>query len=380
MFNNYLDILYIHRDLNRELRDYQSLCQERTAGGFVDQIGDIFLKHLPRFKAAYTQYGPHVVLAEYAVKSEYATNMLFQNFIREKEKQAECRKLPFRHFLVLPVTRLQRYPLLIDAVLKRTQDDHPDKDDLGRCVEVLRDIGNQMNLLADSKRMTLRIYEIDDKIKYKTGEHHDLRLREKGRQLVHEGVLYRRSHMGVESTEIHVFLFDHLLLMTKLRGGYYFISRRPIPLELLHVHDATEGFSLGVRTMTSTYNSTFESSATRQQQQQQLLHCPTMHTTSNSQGTMLVLRHLGRSGADHLLYADDSQQRQQWKQMIVNAKATMDEALADNKVFEIRSLSDTTFSLASAYGKITCSTAFGKSMHMNFLRPPFMSKFLRSFR
>lgn len=334
------------------MRDYQSVCQARSAGGFVDQIGNIFLRHLHRFMSAYTTYGPHVVLAEYAVKQESNNNILFQNFIREKERQAECRRLPFRHFLVLPVTRLQRYSLLLDAILKRTQDDHPDKDDIARCIEIVREIGSKVDELAANKRNTLRIYIINDSLRFKPGQVYDLRLSERGRRLLHEGPLKRRSHMGVD--DLHVFLFDHMLIMTKPKGDRYHLSKRPIPLQLLHLRDGIEAFSLGVRNPSSPTTTTENALSTS---------TSTSLLPAASQSTCLVIQHLGRHGGDYLLYAESSMDRILWKEKVIEAKAAIEKAHPEWNVFEIRSLSDTTFALnsgPSSCGKVTCSTAFSK--------------------
>ncbi|KAI8377728.1 CNH domain-containing protein [Radiomyces spectabilis] len=358
VFNNYMEILQIHRQLYRDLRDHQSYCQSQNSAGFVDKIGDIFLRHLPKFKDAYTRYGPHVVLAEYAVKKEMGRNILFQNFIHEKQRQAECRKLPFRHFIILPVTRLQRYPLLIGAILKKTADDHPDKQSLLQCADMLKSVASEMDERTAETKNTLRICMINDRIVYKPNEMHDLRLLATGRKLLHEGILTRRSHMVVETVELHVFLFDHMLVLTKLRKNSageeeYHITKRPIPLELLHVQEATEGFSLGLRAMSSTYTSTFAS------------HTGTT-VGSSPFGTHypLLIHHLGRHGADHLLHAENAEARLAWKEQIVQAKAAMERLQPDRQVFEIRSLSDTTFTGATAHGasfnhgKITCSVPF----------------------
>ncbi|SAM00354.1 hypothetical protein [Absidia glauca] len=215
IFNNYLELLTIHRDLYRDLRDYQSTCQANNVSGFVDQIGDIFYYHLGKFSRAYQRYGPHVVLAEYAIKKEMTSNILFQNFVHEREKQAETRKLPFRHFIILPVTRLQRYPLLIGAILKKTPDDHPDKAALTKCSDLLRQIASAMDEETANSKNTLRIFELNDRIRCKATEPHDLQLLAPGRLLLHEGSLSRRNHVVVESTEIYILLFDHMLLMTR---------------------------------------------------------------------------------------------------------------------------------------------------------------------
>ncbi|CAO3623280.1 unnamed protein product [Cunninghamella blakesleeana] len=366
IFNNYLELLDIHRDLYHDLRDYQSVCQASNTSGFVDTVGGIFLHHLSRFRNAYVRYGPHVVLAEYAIKKEMVNNILFQNFVHEREKQPETRKLPFRHFIILPVTRLQRYPLLIGAILKKTPEDHPDFKPLTECSELLKQIASAMDEGTAVTKNILRVYEINDRIRYKPGELHDLQLLHPGRKLIHEGPLIKKSHIVVEpSTEIYLFLFDHMLLMThrkRIPGATgnqhgntedeheYIISKRPIPLQLLHLEEATEGFSLGLRCMSTTYSSTLTS----------FTGLPVQF--NNGGNFPLYFHHLGRLGGVRELYAESAQVRMLWKEKIVNTKAALEEQDLSRRVFEIRSLSDTTFRGSGggsiSYGKVTCSVQF----------------------
>ncbi|ORX55689.1 hypothetical protein DM01DRAFT_1285733 [Hesseltinella vesiculosa] len=354
IFSNYLELMAIHRDLYRELRDYQCLCQANTVGGFVDRIGDIFLRHIVRFMQAYKRYGPHVVLAEYAVKKEMATNMLFQNFIHEKEKQPETRKLPFRHFIILPVTRLQRYPLLIGAILKKTPEDHPDYEILEECLEILKRVATTMDQDTVNTKAVLRVQQVNDAIRSKPTEAVDLQLTVPGRRILHEGPLTRRGHMVGDSSEIYVFLFDHMLVMTRRRrAGYnedeyeYHISKRPIPLMLLLLEEATEGFSLGIRTMSSNHSTTLTSRAGT-----------LVNLNSYGSAQPLLLHHLGRMGGDHLLFADSPATRLAWKESIVQAKALLEEKDAAHQAFKVMSLSDATFRTNYQFGRVTCSVQF----------------------
>ncbi|KAF7721428.1 RHO1 GDP-GTP exchange protein 2 [Apophysomyces ossiformis] len=360
VFNNYLELLAIHKDLYRTLRDHQGSCQAKGSGGFVDRVGDIFLRFIHRFMAAYSKYGPHVVLAEYAVKKETTDNILFQNFVREKEKQAETRKLPFRHFLILPVTRLQRYPLLLNAVLKKTPDEHPDKKDLTTCLEIVRDVASKMDEASESTKMTLRLYQINDSLRFKDGKTVDLQLTQPGRRLLHEGILKRRPHMRVETVDYHVFVFDHAVLITKVKSvanntddEYYASSMAPIPMGLLTVHDSTEGL-FGLRSMSSNYTMTHATEST--------LNIGL--TASSSQGTSIVLRHLGRNGDDYLFWAENSTQRMEWKEKLLKAKEEYEKAIKNQKAFDTSPLGSGTFALPSSQegganrGKVTCSIPF----------------------
>lgn len=360
VLNNYQEILEIHDNLYKELRDHQANCQINNRVGLVDKIGDIFLRHIHRFMEAYLKYGPHVVLAEYTAKIEAETNMVFKQFIKTKEQLAQCRRLPFRHFIILPVTRLQRYSLLLGAVLKKTPDDNPDKEYLTQCIEIIKQVAEKMDQGTLVTKNTLRILEIEARIRFKPDEHHQLDLSKPGRKLLKEGILTRKSHIGVETVELHVFIFDHLLLMTKVKKSptkegdvEYQISKKPIPMELLQMQEATEGFSIGLRNMSSTYTNTS-------------LGSPTSTLPSSSPfGTSypIMFQHLGRHGADYLLYAESAAARVEWKEKLVEAKAMKEMADIDKRIFEIRSLSDTTFAGSQAsnghnHGKVTCTVPF----------------------
>ncbi|KAI8092625.1 uncharacterized protein BX664DRAFT_384169 [Halteromyces radiatus] len=417
VFGNYLELIELHRGLYKDLRDYQGLCQAR--GGFIGRIGNIFLQHVSRFEAIYLKYGPNVVLADYNVKKEAGGNILFQNFIREKEKQAETRKLPFRHFLVLPVTRLQRYSLLLDAVYKRTPDDHPDKKDLSTVTSILLNVVTQMDRQAAESKRRLRLLQVHDQLQFKQPSNNngvqsqqssyqtvdDLQLLVPERQLIYEGTVTRRSQL-MESITLHLFLFDHMLIMTKpkrsnkqsssnvfssspppplpshgdISGGFslaplsminpstdycsYTISKSPIPLNLLYIQGC-EGFVLGdYSTTTISSSSSSDHPISESGNNAPSSPLPSMRFKSNNNGaspTHLTLRHLGRHGDDYVIYTDSSQQQLAWKTHIIQAKAQWEKNHLKNQVFEIQCLTDHTFGSDLSAGKVITTAPFVSS-------------------
>ncbi|KAL9553295.1 hypothetical protein MBANPS3_003354 [Mucor bainieri] len=383
LFGNYAEIADIHRNMYRELRDHQLTSQEMGGNiGFVDEIGSIVLRHVDHFMHAYTQYGPHFIMAEYAAKREAANNILFQNFIREKEKQAETRKLPFRHFIILPITRLQRYPLLLDAILKRTTIES-EKQTLATCIERIKAVAATVDSLTVEAKKALRIREINDKILFKpTHTPYNLELLSPGRQLIYEGPLKRRSHLVVESIDLHVFLFDHLLLMTKPKKSgsatveHYVVSKNPIPLNLLVVHDVAENFIFSTFRSNSTTKGTCASvsslipattaaaSPLAPASTPLSEEPPAAALTPNSRyinQSSLNIRHLGRHGGEYILYTETPSSRLIWKQKIIRAQADLVIKQEPDNAFRVSTISDTKFALSGSvnnHGKVTCIAPF----------------------
>ncbi|KAI8985074.1 CNH domain-containing protein [Pilobolus umbonatus] len=329
VFNNYLEILQIHTDLCDDLKAHQAQCASNN--GMIDQMGHIFLRYVTRFMEPYLKYGPHVVLAEYEAKLEAERNILFQNFIKSQESKAECRRLAFRHFIILPVTRLQRYSLLLGAIHKKTPETNPDKENLNQCINIIKSVASKMDEGTVKTKNTLRVYEVNSRIRFKPGEPHDLELLQPGRYLYLEGDFTRKSHMVVETVELHLFLFDNYLLMTKQKKSptnendvEYVVSKRPIPLELLQVQEINES--------SSPFGASYP----------------------------LLIQHLGRQGGDFLIYAENAAIRTKWKDQILEAKAAMDLANIDKYVFGIKLLSNTAFKISNTqnYGRVTCTVPF----------------------
>ena len=56
------------------------------------------------------------------------TNIMFREYLRRLESHKRCQNLSMQSFLLLPMQRITRLPLLILAILNRTPLDHPDHE------------------------------------------------------------------------------------------------------------------------------------------------------------------------------------------------------------------------------------------------------------
>ena len=219
--------------------------QRRQRDSFiVARIGDIFAAHVPNF-TPYVTYSGHQPYASDFLATERRENEAFREFLQAQERRPESRKLPIQSFLGRPTTRLARYPLLLEAVLKTT-DDAAEHADLTAAIDVIKGFLQRINIETGKADNILRVRQIATKLTWKAGTFRPIGILNDDRQLIRDGTLRRRfGHEGSDNT---VFLFDNCLLVTKkksTRDSYEFrVTRIPIPLELLQIVNSGDILSI----------------------------------------------------------------------------------------------------------------------------------------
>ncbi|CEI88286.1 hypothetical protein RMCBS344292_02677 [Rhizopus microsporus] len=357
VFNNYEELLEISTAM---FKDFLALARQYE-GKCVPMIGDIMVQHMAFFEKPFVTYSPHAGLAKYIAETEMKNNPEFEKFVKDIAKHERTNRLPIWHYLLSPVTRMQRYPLLIEALLKKTPGDHPDHAYLTRCLDMIRSIAAKADNNAVHTRRQLAILHIRDAITFRQGELYDLQLSDPNRRLYHQGVLKRRSGaMDVaDKTDIYVFVFDHMVLLTKQRktsaGDEYHVWRKPIPLHMLVVQN-NANYKSPSKT-SSAFQSFDGSTGTR--------YSSNGASSAAGVGIMLVLHHLGsRGGSVYPFYCSSTEEKQVWVKAIEDAKMSLKKRHGDMDVFELRPLDDTNFRHATAgpptgtTTRINCSVPF----------------------
>lgn len=82
----------------------------------------------------------------------------------------ESRKLELNAYLTKPTTRLARYPLLLEAVLKHTPDDSPDKVMLPQVVALVREFLAKVNAESGKTENRFNLMQLDQQLLFKPGE------------------------------------------------------------------------------------------------------------------------------------------------------------------------------------------------------------------
>lgn len=86
------------------------------------------------------------------------------------ERLPESRKLELNAYLTKPTTRLARYPLLLEAVLKHTQDDNPDKTTLPQVVTFIREFLGKVNTESGKTENRFNLVQLDQQLVFRPGE------------------------------------------------------------------------------------------------------------------------------------------------------------------------------------------------------------------
>ncbi|KAH9851921.1 CNH-domain-containing protein [Lenzites betulinus] len=338
VFWNINDIIAV----NTRLRD--ALNKRQKSYAVVEQIGDVLLEAVPHFDP-FVSYGAHQLYGKYEFEKEKSTNPEFARFVEETERRPESRKLELNGYLTKPTTRLARYPLLLEAVLKHTQADSPDKTALPKAVEIVRDFLKAVNSETGKAENRFNLLQLDQQLVFRQGEQVDLRLREEGRELIYKGTLKKRGGGGQgDSGDLMVFLFDHALLMVKPKSKVeqYKVYRRPIPLELLLVSAPDE----------------FASQKPQTNRQKQLIknspHTPVIPVNNTKGGFSITFVHLGRKFYQITLWASTYVSQRKWVDTIQKQQDTMRER---SNVFETVTISEGFF---VGVNKINCAAPFNQ--------------------
>jgi len=194
------------RDLERGMRQSH----------ITQNVGKIFLvmaDYLKMYKVYCASHTNSVTTLEQLISS-YPK---FKAFVQDVEADPRSRGLTLNSFLIKPVQRICKYPLLLRELLKITNQNHSDYTSL---VNAIDKIDTVVDVINEGKRM----FEAQHKVLY-VQENVDgiSSLLLPSRFLVREGIL-SITQSDVPTTQYYAFLFNDLLVLTKKRKDKIFSS------------------------------------------------------------------------------------------------------------------------------------------------------------
>ena len=340
VFSNFTDIL------NNNSKFAEALTRRQQESPVVGTVGDIFLAYVPRFDP-FINYGASQLFGKYEFERERSSNPSFSRFVDETERLKESRKLELNGYLTKPTTRLARYPLLLDNVLKYTAEDNSDKVDIPKAIILIKGYLDRVNHESGKAENQFNLMNLNTALKFAQGEYMDLKLTEEGRQMIFKGPLKKAP---ADSTEIMVYLFDHAILFAKQKNANkreeLKVYKRPIPLELLVILQMEEIIPKMGITKRPSSGLTLGAAARG-------LNAPKM-APGAKEGFPITFKHLGKPPFDITLYALSQMQRKKWMEHIEGQQSKLRNAI---NVYTKSILCDNFF---SSMNRVNCLVPIGK--------------------
>lgn len=204
IFSNVVQIHKLNSDILSNLIVFESLSSEEQF------VGRVFVE-MSDLLRSYTSYCVKQAIADREIKV-IKKNPVVSKFLEERRAQPECGKLDLESFIIKPLQRICRYPLLLKELLKNTYETHPDYKNtqvsISKLEEVVRDI-NEKKRASENQMAIIELQQLF---------YDDVQLVKPARKLLLDAEMRRVTTTGGLSKR-HVFLFNDLLVISEEKLG-----------------------------------------------------------------------------------------------------------------------------------------------------------------
>ncbi|XP_037002900.2 rho guanine nucleotide exchange factor 16 [Artibeus jamaicensis] len=220
LFSNILDIQ------SASQRFFEALEQRHKEQVCVEDISDILEEHAERHFHPYVAYCSNEVYQQRVLQKLMSSNAAFRDVLREIEKRPACGGLPMLSFLILPMQRVTRLPLLADTLCLRTQG-HPERyEAASRALKAISKLVRRCNEGAHKMERTEQMYTLHTQLDF--GKVKSLPLISASRWLLKRGELCMVEETGLfrklaSRPTCYLFLFNDVLLITKKKSEDSFL-------------------------------------------------------------------------------------------------------------------------------------------------------------
>uniref|UniRef100_A0A8D2J891 Rho guanine nucleotide exchange factor 16 n=1 Tax=Varanus komodoensis TaxID=61221 RepID=A0A8D2J891_VARKO len=234
LFSNIRDILAISKSF---FEDLEKRHQEHV---LIPDISDIMEAHAAHNFNPYVIYCSNEVYQQRTLQKLLAANPAFKETLKHIEQKPECGSLPLISFLILPMQRVTRLPLLMDTVCQKTQMDSPAYDAATQALKAISKLVKRCNEGAHTMERTEQMYTLQQQLEFGKIKNFPLisasrwllKRGELSLPLVEEGGIFRK---GSGRGSCYLFVFNDVLIITKKKSEESYTVLNYAMLELLSV-------------------------------------------------------------------------------------------------------------------------------------------------
>lgn len=210
IFVNWKELIMSNTKLLKALRVRKKTGGEKMP---VQMIGDILAAGLSHMQA-YIRFCSCQLNGAALLQQKTDEDAEFKDFLKKLASDPRCKGMPLSSFLLKPMQRITRYPLLIRSILENTLESHVDHSSLKLALERAEELCSQVNEGVREKENSDRLEWVQAHVQCE-GLAEQLIFNSLTnclgpRKLLHSGKLYKTK----SNKELHGFLFNDFLLLT----------------------------------------------------------------------------------------------------------------------------------------------------------------------
>ncbi|XP_048349388.1 intersectin-1 isoform X2 [Sphaerodactylus townsendi] len=212
IFVNWKELIMCNIKLLKALRVRKKMSGERMP---VKMIGDILTAQLPHMQP-YIRFCSCQLNGAALIQQKTDEVPEFKEFVKRLAMDLRCKGMPLSSFLLKPMQRVTRYPLIIKNILENTPENHPDHSHLKHALEKAEELCSQVNEGVREKENSDRLEWIQAHVQCE-GLSEQLVFNSVTnclgpRKFLHSGKLYKAK----SNKELYGFLFNDFLLLTQI--------------------------------------------------------------------------------------------------------------------------------------------------------------------
>uniref|UniRef100_A0A670K6V8 Intersectin-1 n=1 Tax=Podarcis muralis TaxID=64176 RepID=A0A670K6V8_PODMU len=212
IFVNWKELIMCNIKLLKALRVRKKMSGERMP---VKMIGDILTAQLPHMQP-YIRFCSCQLNGAALIQQKTDEVPEFKDFVKRLAMEPRCKGMPLSSFLLKPMQRVTRYPLIIKNILENTPENHPDHSHLKQALEKAEELCSQVNEGVREKENSDRLEWIQGHVQCE-GLSEQLVFNSVTnclgpRKFLHSGKLYKAK----SNKELYGFLFNDFLLLTQI--------------------------------------------------------------------------------------------------------------------------------------------------------------------
>ncbi|XP_022245411.1 ephexin-1-like isoform X1 [Limulus polyphemus] len=258
------DILPVRNVSQGLLTDLEKRWKENL---YISDICDILYEYASCHFSVYVKYCTNQIYQERTFKQLKKSKPEFVQLLRRLEADPVCQNLDMHSFLILPVQRITRLPLLVDAIFHRLPEDSLKYESCKQTLAVLNKVVSECNESARKMERIEEVLHLSRQLDFKLCK--GIPLISSSRWLVKKGEVTRllfedspKYTFGratrCNRTPVYLFLFSDLLIVTKRRSEESYTVLDYCPRNMVQVMFLEQSFNTQLPFNQESYKNVFQ--------------------------------------------------------------------------------------------------------------------------